>query len=217
MRRKLLTLVPLLIFYSHPVMAIEPPVLHVTAPAVSSELKVKENYQYYDVDGARVCDLEKQINKNGTKWDDGRTYAAVTSWDVNYSYDVAEGSDGTYSVKSVKTKVDIVYHLPRRNCPTSSPQMTLLWDNYLVNLKHHEYGHKDLTVKIAGELNEALASLQGFSSHEELDREAKRRTDQKLHELKEVQVAYDKDTKHGETQGAILTENPAALVAAQAE
>jgi predicted secreted Zn-dependent protease len=212
-RCRLLTLIPIMIFYSTPLRAVEVPETQLAKPAVSCELKVKEKYEYYDVDGARVCDLEKQINTNGTRWNDGRTYAAVTSWDVNYSYDVADDKDGKCSVKSVKTKVDIVYHLPRRNCPTSTPQMTLIWDNYMVNLKHHEFGHKDLTVKVAEELNETLASLQGFSSHEELDREAKRRTGEKLRKLNEIQIAYDKETKHGETQGAVLSDAPGALVA----
>lgn len=177
-----------------------------TKPEVSSELKVRERYEYYDVDGANVCDLQKQIQQHGTKWNDGKTYAAVTTWDLRYSYDVAN-QDGKASVKSVNTDVDIIYHLPRRNCPGSSLDMMQLWDRYLVNLKRHEFGHKDLTVKIAGELNETLASLQGFTTQAELDQEAKRVTDEKLQQLKEVQVEYDEETGHGETQGAVLAAN----------
>lgn len=175
-------------------------------PGVSCELKVRERYQYYDLDGATVCDLQKQIEELGTKWHDGKTYAAVTSWDLHYSYDVVNDKGRSY-IKSVTTDVDIVYHLPRMTCTTSGLDLTQLWDKYLVNLKRHEFGHKDLAVKIAGELNETLVSMPTYASQRELDQEAKRRTDEKLQRLKEVQIEYDHETKHGATQGAVLAAN----------
>lgn len=178
-------------------------VSQVSTPGVSCELKVKEKYEYYDLEGTTVCDLQKKINEQGTKWNDGRTYAAVTSWDLRYSYDIAN-DNGKCSVKSVRTDVDIVYHLPRRAPCATVPELNAQWEKYLVNLKQHEFGHKDLTVKVAAQLNETLASLQGFASEEELEREAKRRTDEKLQELKQVQIDYDRETRHGATQGAVL-------------
>jgi len=170
---------------------------------VSCELKVRENYQYYDIAGTSASQLRKQMKENGTKWPDGRVYAAVTSWDIRYSYDISyEG--GRCSVKSVKTDVEIVYQLPRSSSPELDPDLTQLWNDYLVRLKEHEFGHKDLAVKAASEINQVLVSLQGFSSDRELDREAKRRTGEKLQRLKEMQVRYDDETRHGETQGAVL-------------
>lgn len=175
-------------------------------PEVSCELKVKEKYEYYDIDGSNVRELQKQINQHGTKWNDGRTYAAVTSWDIRYGYDVLyEG--GRCSVKSVKTDVDIVYHLPRKGSSQSGPELTVLWDDYLVHVKRHEFGHKDIAVRTAGEINEMLASLKSFSSQSELEKEAKRLIDEKLRQLKEDQIDYDHETRHGETQGAVLAAN----------
>jgi predicted secreted Zn-dependent protease len=172
------------------------------SPEVACELNVKEKYQYYDVDGSTVRDLQKQIGENGTKWNDGRTYAAVTSWDIHYNYDVTD-KDGKCSIKSVKTDVDIVYHLPRR-VSRKNGELTAKWDDYITHVKKHEYGHKDLAVKAAGEINETLASLPCFSSDAALEQEAKRRINEKMDQLKEVQIGYDHDTRHGETQGAVL-------------
>lgn len=174
-------------------------------PEVSSELKVKEKYRFYDIYGSNVAELRKQMKRNGTKWNDGKVYAALTSWDIRYDYDVF-WEDGKFSVRSVQTNVDIVYTLPRRISAASGPEMTLHWDNYLASLKQHEFGHKDIAVKTAAEINEMLASLANFGSQSELDEEARRRADEKLRRLKEVQVGYDDETCHGETQGAILKE-----------
>ncbi|HBG04270.1 MAG: hypothetical protein A2075_02925 [Geobacteraceae bacterium GWC2_58_44] len=172
-------------------------------PEVSCELKVKEKYRYYEIDGTSVTQLRKQMKQNGTSWNDGKVYAAVTSWDIRYSYDIFH-EDGRCFVKSVKTDVEIVYQLPRRTSSTSDPELTLLWDDYLARLKEHEFGHKDIAVKTAAEINQVLASLEGFSSRSELEQEANRRTEAKLRRLKEAQVEYDHETRHGETQGAIL-------------
>ncbi|HJV65470.1 MAG TPA: DUF922 domain-containing protein [Geomonas sp.] len=172
-------------------------------PEASCELKVKERYEYYDIEGSTLPDLQKEIKHNGTKWGDGLTYAAVTTWNVHYDYDVTE-DDGRCSVKSVKTSVDIVYHLPRWIAPNSAGSLLSSWHDYMVHLKQHEFGHKEIAVKSAGEINEVLASLQNFRNESDLEKEAKRRTDAKLRELKELQVAYDARTRHGETQGAVL-------------
>jgi predicted secreted Zn-dependent protease len=183
-------------------------------PEVSCDLKVKEKYRYYDVDGTDVIQLRKQMKQNGTKWNDGKVYAAVTSWDIRYSYDVS-WEEGNCSVKSVRTDVEIVYQLPRRISLSPDPQLTALWDDYLVRLKEHEFGHKDLAVKTAGEINQILAALEGFSSRKELDREVDRRTEEKFRALKKQQVAYDDETHHGETQGAVLREQKGGVMLAR--
>ena len=183
-------------------------------PEVSCELKVKEKYRYYEVDGTDVIQLRKQMKHNGTKWDDGKVYAAVTSWDIRYSYDVS-WEDGKCSVKSVKTDVEIVYQLPRRVAVAPDPGLAALWDDYLVRLKEHEFGHKDLAVKTAAEINQVLAALEGFSSRKELDLAADRRTEEKFRNLKKHQVAYDDETRHGETQGAVLREPQGGVMLAR--
>src|SRR6185369_1855477 len=166
-------------------------------PQAACELKIREKYEFYDIDGTNVGDLRKQMKQNGTKWNDGREYAAVTSWDIRYGYEVSH-ENGGYSGKSVKTDVDIVYHLPRIAASKKGPELTVLWEKYMATLKHHEFGHKALAVKTASEINEILASLGNFSNESELDREVVRRTEEKFQRLKEVQVAYDRETRHGE-------------------
>jgi predicted secreted Zn-dependent protease len=172
-------------------------------PEVACELKVKERYEYYDLDGRDIGDLSRQINHNGTRWNDGRTYAAVTSWDIHYGYDVSN-DDGKCAVKSVKTDVEIVYRLPRWTRLGSDPKMDAVWEKYMAHLKRHEFGHKDIAVQTAGEINEILASLGSYSNESDLEKEATRLTEEKLQRLKESQIGYDHDTRHGETQGAVL-------------
>ena len=167
-------------------------------------LEISEKYQYYDIDGKCVQELQHSMKTNGTKWNDGKVYAALTTWDIDYHYKI-EKIAGRYSIKSAETDVSIIYRFPRW-VPAAPPQqqMTDAWTSYMDNLKVHEFGHKDLAVKAAGEINDMLASLGSFGSKSDLDREAEKVVKSKLREMKDTQVDYDAETHHGETQGALL-------------
>ncbi|BCS53566.1 DUF922 domain-containing protein [Geobacter sp. SVR] len=175
-----------------------------THPAVEKKLRVKENYKYYDIQGESAADLRRQMRQNGTKWNDGKVYAALTTWDISYDYDIAS-ENGRYSLASVTTDIDIVFHLPRRlDSVAVSKELSGQWSDYMEHLNVHEMGHRDLAVKSAAHINELLASLGSFGSKGELRSEAERVVKAELKKMKELQVSYDADTHHGEKQGAIL-------------
>ncbi|WP_239028061.1 DUF922 domain-containing protein [Geomonas subterranea] len=175
--------------------------------AASCELKVREGYRFYDISGRSLDDLVEQIRLNGTKWNDGKVYSAMTNWDIHYKYEVT-CQNGRYSVKSAATRVDILYNMPRLNLATCAPELAGTWSEYLTHLQRHEFGHKELAVKAASEMNEMFGTLPSFSSEEDLAAEITRRTEEKFHNLKELQIGYDHDTRHGETQGAVLAAGP---------
>ncbi|HBA87255.1 MAG TPA: hypothetical protein DCZ75_04485 [Geobacter sp.] len=175
---------------------------------VSCELRVKERYQFYNITGKTPDDLRKQMKQNGTKWNDGIVYSAQTTWDIHFSYDVSR-ENGRYGVKSANTRLEIIYYLPRMVATDADPELTLLWHDYLGCLQSHEFGHKDIAVKTATEINEILASIPSYQTEDELAQEITRRTEEKFKRLKDSQVEYDHETRHGETQGAILRSAPA--------
>lgn len=171
--------------------------------SVLCELNVRERYEHYDVIGNNINELQKQMNQNGTRWHDGIVYTGLTTWKIDYVYDITS-KGGRYGVKSASTKVDIVYRMPRMRLAVADLELTALWNEYLERLQHHEFGHKDLAVKAASEVNEILATVPSYGSADELAQEVTRRTEEKFKKLKQVQVAYDHETRHGETQGAVL-------------
>jgi len=167
-------------------------------------LDLKEKHEYYDIRGTSLTELRKQMKENGTRWNDNHTYAALTTWNIRYNYDINE-SGGRYSVASVKTKVDIVYRYPRlASAAGMSEQLAGQWSSYMENVTIHEIGHKDIAVKAAADINGALSSLGNFSSRRELNNVVDRVVEARLKTLKEDQIRYDAETHHGETQGAIL-------------
>jgi predicted secreted Zn-dependent protease len=176
------------------------PIEHETHPQV----KVKENYQFYDIDGTTPDELRAQMKRNGTTWNDGKVYAALTTWDIRYHYDITH-KNGKYQLSEIGTEVDIVFHLPKLvPSPGTPDHLSMSWNTYLGNLKTHEVGHRDLAVRIGEEIYQALASLESSSDKKELDRSAQVLIKAKFKTLKQVQIDYDAETHHGVKQGAVL-------------
>ena len=167
-------------------------------------LTVTVKYAFYDIDGNSVAELRSLMKRKGVRWGNGNVYAALTTWDMHPQYDI-KTDNGEYSLQSITTDLAIVYHLPRWASVTTAPQqLGVLWNNYMFNLKEHESGHKDLAVKVASEINEKLASISSFKSRSELDKKAKQLIKADLDRLYELQNEYDRETRHGETQGVVL-------------
>lgn len=178
---------------------------------VPRAVRLDESYDFYDIEGSSVAELKQQMRQAGTKWNDGKVYAALTTWDIRYHYDITEEA-GTYSLKSVVTDISVVYHLPNwTDVASAAPELAGQWETYMKHLMEHEYGHKDLSVKAAAEISQALAELGSFSSKEQLEKNVKRLVEAKFKRLKELQIAYDDETRHGIQQGAVLAASDPAL------
>lgn len=174
-------------------------------------VRLVENYDFYDIEGSSIAELKQQMKQGGTKWSDGKVYAALTTWDIRYHYETVEKA-GKFSLKSIVTDISVVYHLPNwTTVAVAAPELAGQWELYMEHLREHEYGHKDISVKAAEEINQALAELGSFSSKEQLEKEAKRLANAKFTRLKELQIAYDDETDHGIQQGALLVAADPAL------
>ena len=168
------------------------------------QVQVKEKFDYYEIDGTTQDELRAQMKSNGTSWNDGKVYAALTTWDIHYHYDITS-TNGRYSLSSIKTDVDIVFHLPRlKPSPRTPEQLIASWNTYLGHLKTHEFGHRDIAVRIVREIYQALSSLGSSTSKSELDQEAGNLVQAKFQKLKQDQIDYDMETRHGKLQGAVL-------------
>jgi predicted secreted Zn-dependent protease len=185
------------------------PVLRLTeAP---SPVKVTEKFNLYEIDGSTPDELRAQMKRNGTTWNDGKVYAALTTWDIRYNYDI-KSSNGRYYLDTIKTDVDIVFHLPRLVPQKASQELTASWNDYLTHLKTHEFGHRDIAIGIGQEIYQGLSSLGSATSRKELDDTANKLVRAKFQQLKQAQVDYDLETHHGKKQGAILMDPQLASV-----
>jgi predicted secreted Zn-dependent protease len=169
-----------------------------------NSLIVNESFSYYEVKGNSDTELQNQIKQKGPEWDDGQRYDSLTSWSLACDHRCHVGSDGC-SCTCLKVVLDIAYYYPKWvHDDKASPELVDKWNTYLQKLTLHEHGHRDIAIKAATDLSQALAQIPPLSSCGELDRRVRMLNREYVKKVTELQSAYDISTNHGLTQGAIF-------------
>lgn len=170
-------------------------------PAVTPQ--VTEKYEYYDIMGQTETDLRRQMSQNGIKWDDGKTYDALTTWNVKWNYGYDSAATGCVA-QSFNATVDITFRYPRwiRGNDLVEPLATK-WDTYMSNLILHENGHRDMAVQQTADFVRAVSELAAQSCAE-LDRQIESLGRDSMAKLNSDERDYDATTIHGTTQGAVF-------------
>lgn len=165
---------------------------------------VTEKYEYYDIAGSNEKEMRLQMSKNGTKWDDGKVYNALTTWNVKWDYDYNCTAKGC-TPDLFKARVAITFRYPRWNRPAGAPEpLATKWETYMANLIFHENGHRDMAVEQTAALAAAVEQLPPAPSRAELDRRIETLVNDRMAKMNADEKEYDVVTIHGATQGAVF-------------
>ncbi len=165
---------------------------------------VTERYEYYEVCGCCEKDLKSDLKKKCLRWDDGRKYDSITNWKLKWKYGYTRAPEACAADSFIVT-ADIIFHAPKWASTTDAPQtLVAKWDSYIDNLMMHERGHRDRAVEAAADLTNEVAALPPARSCGELDREIQALGRARMKKLLEDQKAYDEETNHGASQGAVF-------------
>jgi predicted secreted Zn-dependent protease len=167
-------------------------------------VQVTSATSFYEVDGADIRTLLASLRQRGPS--DGRqTWAASTSWVFRWAYQPI--LDATCRVQAARVDLDLTYVFPAWNAPTNAaPAVASTWEGYLARVELHEHGHRDIAQAAANDLARALEALPGQASCEALAEAARAAATELLARHAQTQIAYDRETGHGATQGAVLRE-----------
>lgn len=157
---------------------------------------------YYDVEGADIRALLASLRQRGPS-DGHETWAASTSWVFRWTYQPT--LDPVCRVQAAHVSLDLAYTYPQWNAPANvAPTVTTAWRGYLARVELHEHGHRDIAEAAANDLARALEALPEQASCDTLAETARTTAADLLARHSQAQVAYDRETGHGATQGAIL-------------
>jgi predicted secreted Zn-dependent protease len=129
---------------------------------------------------------------------DGARYAAFTDWEVTYCVRPPEAP-------TMRPQVDVgalaVVRLPLLRPPrTTPPALVERWSQYVDALRRHERGHVAIARAAVIAVRHALADLPPGAPPPVVQRAASFA----LAEIHAAERAYDADTRHGATQGAVF-------------
>ena len=172
------------------------------ATATPDAVQVTSAVSYYDVEGADVRSLLASLRQRGPG-DGHGTWAASTSWVFRWSYQPI--LDPTCRVQAARVSLDLTYVYPQWKAPANvAPSLATAWQGYLARVELHEHGHRDIAEAAANDLARALEALPAQPTCEALAETARATAAELLARHAQAQIAYDRETGHGATQGAVL-------------
>jgi predicted secreted Zn-dependent protease len=103
----------------------------------------------------------------------------------------------------VQTKVKIDITLPAwQNENTGSAETRTQWQRYVAALTRHEQGHRQHGVDAAHEIDNAIGTLPPTGNCDALGTKANAAGSDIIRKYNQRDLDYDRDTRHGATQGA---------------
>jgi predicted secreted Zn-dependent protease len=162
---------------------------------------VNEKYIYYDVGSTTKKELINALNSASPIRKNGKVFYGHTDSQINWNFWWNESANAC-QINKVKVTVDITFTLPRLN--NTSKDVSSVWNKWYPKLVEHENGHKNYALEIANQVKLAISELPAHVHCESLEIEANNVGHKLMAELKALNKKYDRNTNHGETEGAWL-------------
>lgn len=172
--------------------------------ALSAAADVREEFptRYYDVEAPRSQKLHQAVTAASPIRKSGRVFHGYTEWYVRWTWRHRGDTDGRCRITSVEVSLTGSILLPRLN--GGSRAQNEAFDRYLVLLAVHEEGHRRIAREAAQDIERLLRSLPEARSCRQLESEANAQARARLDEYLEREREYDRATRHGHSQGAVL-------------
>ena len=152
---------------------------------------------YYDITGSTESEMRKSMDQMRPKdpYDNNRPVDAYTDWYISWNWPGygTDICDLTAAVVTYKIKLNV----PRWKAPVdASPELIAKWEQYIQSIVLHEKGHIENIVNnylsVKTDIQNATCSTADAAGQNALV------------QLRKFDSSYDRQTKHGETQGAIF-------------
>lgn len=133
---------------------------------------------------------------------DGQRFHGYTRWNVRWTFRWSREASGRCTIREVTTGLRTEVQLPELRSGT--PAQQAVFDRYLRALSRHEEGHVQFGRDAAQAIDQGIAALPAAPDCATLERQANALGHRLLREHAEREKQYDRDTRHGASQGARL-------------
>lgn len=156
---------------------------------------------YYDVEGATAAELGASMSVQSPSKARPKFFG-VTEWEVNAEYRWVERPTGC-RIEDTVIRLLVRTHLPRwRPRGAVDPALRRAWGDFVRYLDVHEAHHRTLIGETGEALRWRLVSLREPTCAT-IEAAADRVIEAALGDGQEKNEAYDRETGHGQTQGAV--------------
>ncbi len=161
---------------------------------------VKEATEYYPIAGSSGRELRWALDRVGPEGHDGHRSDAVTKWNFEYAFGVAEAG-GRCALDSVETTTVITMIFPRWSAdPGAPPALVRKWEEYVACAALHETGHKRIYLDAIADFHQEVNALGERDTCEAATGALDALADDMLRKVQKEQVEYEERTDHGYRQ-----------------
>jgi predicted secreted Zn-dependent protease len=178
--------------------------LATATPARAQAVDVQARLEHYPIFGRTAEALLREMQAKGPPgtFEPEKRYFARAEYSVGWQYQFAKVASGC-AISEFDVSVDTTYTYPLwEDRDKAGAKLNGYWDYFMSRLEIHERGHGDLALATGVDVAKALKALTPRPTCDALKsainaaaRDAMKTGDKK-------QRAYDRETNHGETQGA---------------
>ena len=167
-----------------------------TLDAVETSLSYAE-ITYYDIVGTTEAELRAQMTALGPldPYDNNKPVDAYVAWYIYWNWDGYGTAD--CDLDTAQVWYELYLTMPNWTPPAdAAPELVTKWEEYIRALEEHEVGHLD---NVINNYETVLTAIQAAAC-DTADAAAVAALDP----LYEFDAAYDVETNHGATQGAVF-------------
>ena len=159
---------------------------------------------YYDVTGHSARQVRHELDTKGPLDRSGERFDGFTSWRVSWTYRyMPDGNGCKFTTMSATVAGTIV--LPRwEQEDHASASVGKKWDRYLVALRSHEDGHYAHGIAARDEIENLGKSFRVPGPCTTIAKAFDDRANAISARYNRLDIQYDQETDHGETQGAVF-------------
>ncbi|HEY7268257.1 MAG TPA: DUF922 domain-containing protein [Dehalococcoidia bacterium] len=159
----------------------------------------------YSVDGVTVPEIRSHlVNEAAAGGSDGKRYDGLTTWAVHWTFRYDHGG-AACSLANATIDVSIDVRLPRlSDAAVIAPDILDRWQAYAAALEAHEMGHVDRESAVIDGLKDAFESAGPASDCSSLGDALNSLGNDYVQQVRIADAAYDAETNHGQTQGAVF-------------
>jgi predicted secreted Zn-dependent protease len=159
-------------------------------------------YDYYDINGQ---DRDTLIRQLAQLFPGDKKTLGLTEWGVEWEVQFNYNQDNICTQFNVQVTGFITFLMPRWTGYTQgSPALKKKWDTMYEALQRHEDGHALHGVKALKEVQRLKPRLSRTATCRSIADNFYRRASKILQKYKQKDIDYDRETRHGITQGTIF-------------
>lgn len=174
--------------------------------ALAARAEVQESHarEPYPVHARPGQTLREALNAATPITSGGQRFHGYTHWNVRWNFWWQQDTTGRCRITRVSTRLQSRIQMPE--LATGTVAQTAAFARYHTALYQHELGHVEFGRKAAQAIDRGIAALPPAPDCPTLEQQANALGQRLLAEQVQQERDYDQRTRHGATQGALLTD-----------